>query len=65
MTENDLRAWRALRKAARRPQQEATDTMRPRNAFQLTYPGRQSLNTSTNRTVAVPAEATSEPAEPH
>jgi len=64
VTENDLRAWRALQKAAHRPQREAADTMRPHNAFQLTYPGQRPLNTSTNHTVAVLTDASPEPAAP-
>ncbi len=64
VTQNDLRAWHALQKAAHRPQREATDSIRPRNAFQLAYPGHQPLNTSTNHTVAMPTDASPEPATP-
>jgi hypothetical protein len=67
VTENDLRAWHALQKAARRPRKEAANTMRPRNAFHLTYPARQPLNTSTDSVVAAPARTppkAAAPAEP-
>ena len=63
VTENDVRAWRALQKSARHPPREA-DAMRPRNAFQLVYPARQPLNTSANRTVTLPTSTPAEPA-PH
>ncbi len=56
VTENDIRAWRALAKTAHPKAQEADDTLRPRHAFQLSYPGPQPLNTSTTHIVLRPAE---------
>jgi len=47
ITENDIRAWRALRRAATHLSQPPEDELRPRNAFQRTYPDQRPVNTNT------------------
>jgi len=61
VTENDVRAWMALRKAARTQPREATDALRPRNAFQLKLIAQQPMNTSTKQTVPEPSDAPKAP----
>ena len=38
VTENDIRAWRVMRKAAHRLMKQPEDKLRPRSAVQRTYP---------------------------
>ncbi len=38
VTENDIRAWRIMRKAARRLAQPADDKLKPGHAYQRTHP---------------------------
>ncbi len=56
VTENDIRAWKALRKAARAQPREAADPLRPRNAFQLKLSAQRPMNTDTRQTVTVPSD---------
>ena len=56
VTENDVRAWKALQKAARAQPREAADALRPRNAFQLKLSAQRPMNTGTQQTVAVPGD---------
>jgi hypothetical protein len=56
VTENDIRAWKALQKATRAQPHEAADALRPRNAFQLQLSAQRPLNTDTKQTVAVPSD---------
>jgi hypothetical protein len=56
VTENDIRVWKALQKAARRQPQQTDDALRPRNAFHLNYPAQRPMNTDTRQTVAVPTD---------
>ena len=41
VTQNDVRAWRIMRKAAHRLAQPPEDKLRPRPAYQRHYPGQQ------------------------
>jgi hypothetical protein len=52
VTENDIRAWHALRRAALHMSQPPEDGLRPRNAFQRTYPDQKPLNTNTTTQVS-------------
>jgi hypothetical protein len=57
VTENDVRAWMALRKAARKhPHEATTDPLRPRNAFHLRSIAQPPMNTDTKQTVTVPRD---------
>lgn len=56
VTQNDLQAWRALRKAARPQPREPQDALRPRNAFRLTYPDQKLLKTTVSHTLAQPPD---------
>jgi hypothetical protein len=56
VTENDIRAWHALRRAtANRTGQASDDELRPRNAFQRLYPEQRPV-TSTSAQVSVATE---------
>ena len=46
VTENDLRAWRAMRKAAHLLTQPPEDGLRPRAAYQRVYPDQRPVSTS-------------------
>jgi hypothetical protein len=49
VTENDIRAWHALRRVAAHLSRQPDDELRPRNAYQRTYPDTQKpLNTNTS-----------------
>lgn len=53
VTENDVRAWRIMRKSAHRlakPQEE--DKLRPRAAFQRVHPDARPINASSRLTMA-------------
>lgn len=56
VTENDIRAWRAMRKAAHRLTQPAGDALKPRNVIQLGPVERKSFTASATQTVAIPAD---------
>lgn len=64
VTQNDVRAWRALQKAGRRQPQQAEDPLRPRSAFRLTYPNQRLITTTASHTVARPPDAEREAAAP-
>ena len=53
VTQNDIRAWKALQKARRA--HEHDDPLRPRNAFQLNYSTARPLNTDSKQTLTVPS----------
>src|SRR4051812_7055620 len=53
VTENDIRAWHALRRAAAHLSRSPDDELRPRNAYQRTYPDPQKpLNTNTTQVIS-------------
>jgi hypothetical protein len=54
VTANDVRAWYALRKAARAGQHPPEDTLRPRKAYQRAYPDQKpaGVKTSVRMTVS-------------
>src|SRR5690348_13527790 len=53
VTENDIRAWHALRRAAAHLSRQPDDELRPRNAYQRTYPDPQKpLNTNTTQVIS-------------
>ncbi len=55
VTENDIRAWRVMRKAAHRlGKPSADDTSRPRSAVQRTYPALHTIMATDTRTAAGP-----------
>jgi hypothetical protein len=54
VTENDIRAWKALEKSKGGQSQDPDETLRPRNAFQLSFPDHRPTDTSASRTVALP-----------
>jgi hypothetical protein len=56
ITENDVRAWRVMRKAARRLAKPQEDNHRPRAAFQRTHPEAKTINTSSRQTMAATTE---------
>jgi hypothetical protein len=57
VTENDLRAWKALQKTARQQPKEPEDMLRPRNAFHLSYPDKRPMDTKADHIVALPSDA--------
>ncbi len=52
VTENDIRAWRVMQKAAHRLGKPPEDKLRPRSAVQITYPGRQTVAVARTQTMA-------------
>src|ERR1700761_2550383 len=54
VTENDVRAWKALQKAARQQARENEDPLRPRKAFHLGSPAQRPLNTDADHPVKLP-----------
>jgi hypothetical protein len=62
VTENDIRAWKALQKANRAHAHD--DPLRPRNAFQLNYSPARPMNTGTKQTVRTPNDKPQEPQHP-
>jgi len=54
VTENDIRAWQAMRKAGHQLGKTPPDELRPRNAYQRTYPDAKAQRTSATGTVALP-----------
>ena len=62
VTENDIRAWRAMRKAAHRLMKQPEDKLRPRSAVQRTYPNFRTIPVAGKRTLAfLDASASSKP----
>lgn len=55
VTENDIRAWQAMRKAAHQLGKAPPDELRPRNAYQRTYPDAKPQRTSATGAAALPA----------
>jgi hypothetical protein len=55
VTENDIRAWRVMRKAAHRLAQPPEDKLRPRAAFQRAYPDIRTINAPARQTMAASA----------
>jgi hypothetical protein len=53
VTQNDVRAWRVMRKAAQRLSKPQEDKLRPRDAFQRGRPDAKPVNTSGRQTMAV------------
>jgi hypothetical protein len=53
VTENDIRAWRIMRKAAHRLAKPQEDKLRPRAAFQRVHPDARTISTSGRQTMAV------------
>ena len=56
VTENDIRAWRIMRKAAHRLTQPPENVLRPRNAMQFGPVAHKPISASTTRTVTMPAD---------
>jgi hypothetical protein len=60
VTQDDIRAWHALKKSTRATAPRPEDPLRPRNAFQTTVsPEAQTLNAGTAQTVIVPVPESS------
>ena len=57
VTENNIRAWRAMRKASHRLGQPVNDRIKPQNAMQLAPVQHKPLNTVTTQTVPVGSAA--------
>ncbi|HEY1413599.1 MAG TPA: hypothetical protein VGF36_15740 [Rhodopila sp.] len=55
VTENDIRAWRVMRRAARRLAKPPQDTLSPQHAFQRRVPEQHRV--STQQQVELPASA--------
>jgi hypothetical protein len=62
VTENDVRAWRVMRKATHRLAKPPEDKLRPRSAVQRIYPGGQTIAVSGPR--AATASPDSMPLKP-
>jgi hypothetical protein len=60
VTVNDIRAWRAMRKAARRLTHPPEDKLKPQPAYQRQYPDQHPV--PIQRTAALPNEARDVPA---
>lgn len=56
VTENDVRAWRVIRKASHRLVQPHDDRLKPQNAMQLGPMQHKPINASTTRTVPLPPD---------
>jgi hypothetical protein len=59
VTENDIRAWQVMRKAARRLGKPQEDKLRPRSATQADYPGLHKVKASGSQIVAPPVASPS------
>jgi hypothetical protein len=55
VTENDIRAWRIMRKAAHRLAKPPEDKLRPRAAFQRVYPDLRTISAPGRQTLAASA----------
>jgi len=56
VTENDIRAWRVMRKAGHRLTQPPEDPLKPRHAMQLGPVERRPVSASATETVTVPPD---------
>ena len=62
VTQNDVRAWRVMKKAAHRlTQPPPEDRLKPRNAVQLGPVGRTAVSASVIQTVAIPGISSRRP----
>jgi hypothetical protein len=56
VTENDIQAWRAMRKAAHRLGKAPEDKLRPRSAVQRTYPDVRTIAVTDKQTMPAATE---------
>lgn len=64
VTENDIRAWRVMRKAAQRLGKPPEDKLRPRSAVQRTYPEFRTITVAGRQTSATSIAGTNPAVSP-